>query len=119
MLIKAQNHCLEIDSPDGCKLRELLHPKQDPIALGFSLASARLGPGERTHAHVLTQVEVYHILEGEGRMHIAAESGPVGPGDSVYIPAGAVQWIENVGPGELRFLAMVCPPWQAEDDRLA
>lgn len=117
MLVKRRLDCPEIDSPDGCRLRELLHPRNDPGAPGFSLAEASLQPGEGTHAHVLAQDEVYYLLEGLGLMHVAEESREVMPGDTILIPGGAVQWIENSGPGLLRFIAVVCPPWRDEDDR--
>jgi len=35
----------------------------------------------------------------------------VGPGQAVYIPPGAVQFIENAGPGRLAFLCIVDPAW--------
>lgn len=119
MLIKKRGECPELRAMDGCRLRELLHPKNDPIEQSFSLAWARLEPGESSRPHrLLRQTEVYHVLAGTGRMHIAGETGMIGPGDSVHIPAGAEQWVENTGACALEFLAIVGPPWRAEDDRL-
>jgi len=118
MLIRNALDCVEVDSPDGCYIRELLQPPREAQGLGFSLALARLGPGERTHAHVLDHDEVYFLLEGEGCMHIGAEVSAVRPQDAVFIPRGALQWIENLGGGDLRFLALVSPPWRPEVDRL-
>jgi len=119
VLIRKALECVEVDSPDGCYIREVLQPPREAPGLGFSLALARLGPGERTHAHVLGHDEVYYLLEGEGRMHIDDEAAPVAAHDAVFIPRGAVQWIVNTGTGELRFLALVSPPWRADVDRLA
>ena len=39
-------------------------------------------------------------------------------GDTVFIPAGANQWIENVGEVDLVFLAMVSPPWSEETEEV-
>jgi len=117
MLIRNAADCAEVDSPDGSHIRELLRPPREAQGLGFSLALARLGPGERTHAHVLDHDEVYFLLEGEGRMHIDAQSALLRREAAVFIPRGAVQWIENTGLGELRFLALVSPPWRPEIDR--
>jgi mannose-6-phosphate isomerase-like protein (cupin superfamily) len=117
MLIRKAADCAEVDSPDGCYIREVLQPPREAAGLGFSLALARLGPGERTHAHVLSHDEVYFLLEGEGRMHIGGESAPVAAEAAVFIPRGELQWIENTGVGDLRFLALVCPPWRREIDR--
>jgi len=117
VLIRTVTECTEVDSPDGCYIREILQPPREAAGLGFSLALARLGPGERTHAHVLSHDEVYFLLEGSGRMHIGARSASLGPEDTVFIPRGEVQWIENTGAGDLRFLALVSPPWRPEIDR--
>ena len=49
-------------------------------------------------------------------MHIGEETEELGEGDSVVIPAGSTQWIENTGTEALHFIALVDPPWQAQDD---
>jgi mannose-6-phosphate isomerase-like protein (cupin superfamily) len=107
----------EITANDGCRLRELLHPERDDSGLPYSVAVARVEPGEATHPHFLeSEQEVYYILGGSGRMHVGSESSPVGPGDAVVIPAGATQWIECLGEESLTFLALVSPPWRADHD---
>lgn len=107
----------EIIANDGCRLRELLHPDRDDSGVSYSLAVAWVDPGTSTHPHRLeAQTEVYHIISGEGRMHIGEEASPVGPGDTVVIPAGATQWIECTGDVPVYFAALVSPPWRAEDD---
>jgi mannose-6-phosphate isomerase-like protein (cupin superfamily) len=109
--------CEEITANDGCRLRELLHPDRDRSGVPYSLALARVEPGGATHPHLLREeTEVYHVVRGTGRMHIAGESARVGPGDTVVIPAGAEQWIENLGEEALEFLALVSPPWRADHD---
>lgn len=116
MLIKRISECASIESNDGCALRELLHPRNDAVALPYSLAVVCVGPGEHSHGHFLRQTEVYFILRGRGLMHIAGEAEPVCRGDAIVIPAGCTQWIENIGDEPLEFAAIVSPPWQAEDD---
>ena len=39
-------------------------------------------------------------------------------GDTVVIPPQAAQWIDNIGDELLRFVAVVSPPWRAQDDEL-
>jgi len=51
-------------------------------------------------------------------MHIDAESKTVRAGQAVYIPPGAVQFIENGGRSELRFLCIVDPAWRPEDEEI-
>lgn len=116
MLIKRAVECNEFTANDGCRIRELLHPRNDGTEMPFSLAIARVAPGKQSYAHYLEQVEVYYILEGRGLMHIDDETAEVRPGDAVYIPARASQWIENPGESELVFAAIVSPPWSEEDD---
>ena len=116
MFVKNLHDCTEFTANDGCAIRELLHPEQDAPALPYSLAYARVAAGKASYRHQLKQTEIYFILRGTGMMHIGAESREVGTGDTVVIPAQAQQWIENTGPETLEFLAVVSPPWRAEDD---
>ena len=118
MLVKNLHDCNEFTANDGCLIRELLHPKNDPVELAFSLAVARVPVGQRTRRHKLAQTEVYYILAGLGRIHIQNETREVGSGDMILIPPQAVQWIENSGDGELQFIAIVSPPWREENDHL-
>ena len=116
MLIKSLTACLPLLAKDGCRIFELLHTKNDPIKLPFSLAVAEIEPGERSYRHCLRQVEVYYVIEGRGRMHIDDETADVASGDAILIPGGAEQWIENAADHMLRFIAVVSPPWSDEDD---
>jgi len=116
MLLKKMNECPEITANDGCRLREVLHPARDPVDLPYSLAHAVVHPGKRTRRHFLRQNEVYVILSGHGRLHIGDELQVVEAGDAIRIPPDREQWIECVGETELKFLAIVSPPWIEEDD---
>lgn len=116
-LVKHLWACKTIKAKDGCELRELLHPHRDPAELPYSLAVAELAPGTASQAHRLEQTEVYFILEGQGQAHLDGTQHRLGPGDALVIPAGASQWIENVGTGQLRFAALVSPPWTADGDQ--
>jgi len=117
MLVKRLAGCDEIVAGDGCRLRELLHPDRDPVECRYSLAVARVEPGDSTNPHSLVQSEVYFLFRGSGRMHVGDETEPVGPGDAVYIPAGAVQWLENTGDEPVEFCCIVDPAWTAEGEK--
>jgi mannose-6-phosphate isomerase-like protein (cupin superfamily) len=119
MFVKSLSDCPPLLANDGCTLRELLHPKNDPIDLPYSLAIAEVAVGEHSYRHRLAQDEVYYVIDGRGLMHIDDETRELAAGDAVLIPAGAVQWIENLGTTTLRFMAVVSPPWcAAGDERL-
>ena len=109
----------EFTAGDGCSLRELLHPDKQPLALRYSLAHAVVEPGQTTAPHRLKEAsEVYYILAGEGLMHIDDDVAPVEPGQAVYIPPGARQFIKNMSDVDLVFLCIVDPGWRVEDEEV-
>lgn len=116
MLCKSVAACPPIIANDGCRVFELLHPAHGEVELPYSLAIAEVEPGEHSYRHRLCQTEVYFVLNGRGRMHVDAAQREIASGDAVVIPAGAVQWIENLGADTLRFVAIVSPPWRSADD---
>jgi len=118
MYIKRLEECEEFIARDDSPLRELLHPDKADVAIRYSLAQARVEPGQKTKSHKLRSTEVYYILEGQGMMHIGQERQEVGPSCTVYIPPEAVQFIENTGRKDLKFLCIVEPAWREEDEEI-
>jgi len=116
MLIRKLLDCPEFMAGDGTKLRELLHPDKQDIALRYSLAHAIVPVGQVSTPHSLTTSEVYYILDGQGEMHIDQEVSTVEPGDAVYIPPNAQQYIRNTGTVPLVFICLVDPAWRQEDE---
>lgn len=117
MTIRNIRDCEYFRAADGSLLCELLHPDNEGLDMGFSLAHAILRRGEASEPHRLREsVEVYYIMEGEATMHIDDESFTVREGDAIHIPAGAIQYIENTGESELSFLCIVSPPWHRDDE---
>lgn len=51
-------------------------------------------------------------------MHIADETAKLGPGDTVFIPPDALQYISNTGSNDLLFLCVVDPFWTIEDETI-
>ena len=100
---------------DGSEIRELIHPSVHG-ARNQSLAEATVFPGQRTclHRHRVTE-EIYHVIEGTGRMTLGGERFEVAVGDSVLIPPGTPHCIEAIGPSALRILC-ACSPAYAHDD---
>lgn len=114
MLIRRLPEAAPFVAGDGALLREILHPDKLAVELGYSLAWAKVKKGTRTHAHILEHCEVYHIIKGQGRMHINDDAEQVNPTDTIYIPPGAIQYIENTGKTDLEFLCIVDPAWQPD-----
>jgi mannose-6-phosphate isomerase-like protein (cupin superfamily) len=121
MFIKDLKNCSYSRVLDDTVLCEFLHPsreKQD-LKMGFSIAHAILSADKSSKPHKMrTSLEIYYMLEGKGKMHIDNESQEVNPGQAIYIPPNSVQWIENIGESDLKFLCMVYPPWSEEDEEL-
>lgn len=116
MLVQKLNACAEFVAGDNTLLRELLHPDKQLIELRYSLAHATLPVGKTSQSHSLTTSEVYYILSGKGEMHIEDETQLVEPGDAVYIPPNARQYIHNCGNEPLVFICIVDPAWRKEDE---
>ncbi len=117
MIIRKVTDAPAFTAGDNTEIREILHPKNDPVSLNYSLAHASLQPGEASLPHVLRErSEVYFILAGKGRVHIDGEERGLETGELVFIPAGAEQFIENTGADRLDFLCIVSPPWAPEDE---
>ena|SRR4028118_631320 len=116
MLVQKLQACAEFIAGDGTQLRELLHPDKQPIELRYSLAHAIVPVGQTSIPHALKTSEVYYILSGTGEMHIDNETQVLEPGDAVYIPPNAKQFIHNSGTESLVFICIVDPAWRKEDE---
>lgn len=116
MFIRKLLECPEFIAGDGTQLRELLHPDKQPLDLRYSLAHAVVPVGQVSTPHALKTSEVYYLLQGEGEMHIEDEVQPVEPGDVIYIPPHARQFIRNTGQEPLVFICLVDPAWRKEDE---
>ncbi len=118
MLIQKLSNCQEFIAGDGTRLRELLHPDKQPLALRYSLAHAIVEVGDTSTPHSLTTSEVYYILQGKGEMYIDEEKQLVEVGNAVYIPPNARQYIHNCGDEPLIFICIVDPAWRKKDETI-
>jgi mannose-6-phosphate isomerase-like protein (cupin superfamily) len=99
---------------DGSTIRVLLDARDGGTA-NQSLAEAELAPGQATKRHYHARAEeIYVVLEGEGEMEVEGEHGPIVPGDTVLIPAGARHEL-TAGPRGVRFLCCCAPPYDDGD----
>jgi mannose-6-phosphate isomerase-like protein (cupin superfamily) len=98
----------EFFTAERCFIVEMWGTEDDPTV---SIARARVEPGVTTAWHALDGVvERYVVVEGLGRMEVGdLPPTEVGPGDTVFIPAGVRQRITNVGEADLVFYC-VCTP---------
>ncbi len=121
MIVKKLSELKEIIALDDTRVKEFLNPKHDDseLHIGYSLARATLKPGASSLPHRFKSAsEVYYILQGKGIMHIDDESEEVKPGDIVYIPPKAIQYIDSIGSVDLEFLCIVYPAWEPDAEEL-
>jgi mannose-6-phosphate isomerase-like protein (cupin superfamily) len=116
MFVKHLEDCEEFIAGDDSILRELLHRDKGDSKIRYSLAHAVVRPSRKTRPHRLKSAEVYYIIAGRGLMHIDDQRSEVGADFVVYIPPNSVQYIENTGTSDLKFLCIVDPAWQEKDE---
>lgn len=99
---------------ERCWILELSNDDTDP---DVSIARARVACDVTTRWHrLVSTIERYVILEGEGRVEIGDRPArTMHVGDVARIPAGMRQRIANTGPSDLVFLAICTPRYR--DDR--
>ena len=118
MLIRDIKECKEFIAGDGSILREFLNPNKEDLKVHYSLAQAKVSPGETTKPHKLKTTEVYYILEGKGIIYVDDEKAQVHPHQAIYIPPNSTQYIQNIGDSDLKFLCIVDPAWRPEDEEV-
>ncbi len=117
MLKKSLDETPEFLAGDKTHLREILHPHKDTsVKIGYSIAHARLSVGESSLPHRLAGSEVYHILEGEGIIHIDRQSIIIKKGDTIYVPPQSSQFVNNTGSTDLIFICIVEPAWTLDSE---
>lgn len=104
---------------DGSEIRELMHPAVQGNQ-NQSLAEATIPVGGKTycHRHLMTE-ELYHVTQGQGRMHLDAKVFDVAPGDTICIAPGTHHWVENIGAMPLVILCCCSPAYTHNDTFLA
>lgn len=78
--------------------------RRKPLLVGegdVHLTHVQMGPGMRVEPHSHSAVEAIHVVAGS--LTPDGEEAPLGPGDSIVVPAGGVYGFE-VGPDGVSFL---------------
>ncbi len=99
-------------TPEGCHILELFNTGDH----GYSIARARVEPGESTRRHSLKGVvEHYLVTSGQGLVEVGElPATMVKPGDLVNIPAGTPQRITNTGDADLLFYCLCTPGFHSD-----
>jgi quercetin dioxygenase-like cupin family protein len=59
--------------------------------------------------HTHDPSEVFHVIEGEARLHVNGEDRILSPGMSGYVPSGEVHGFANAGDDICRVIAVMTP----------
>jgi len=94
----------------------LVAPSVTPGAnMSFGEVAVLPGRGHDRHNHPDSE-EILYFLSGEGMQMVGDEEPfPVGPGDTIYIPAGVFHSTVNTGWGPLRVIAIYNPAGPEKD----
>jgi mannose-6-phosphate isomerase-like protein (cupin superfamily) len=118
MIIKKLQNLNKIDGNEGTIISQIFHPHNTLSGIRYSISHCTIKPGKRSKRHKMKTSEVYYIIEGKGIMHIDEETQPVTKDAAIYIPPFSVQFIENTGITDLKFLCIVDPAWRQEDETM-
>jgi mannose-6-phosphate isomerase-like protein (cupin superfamily) len=111
MLVRRLSECPEFLAGDATRLRELLHPDKQSVAVPYSVAHGYVEAGGRSLRHRLSTSEVYYFIGGRGRAGIGSSVVSVERGTLLYVPPHTEQWVESSGDERLEFLCLVEPAW--------
>lgn len=75
----------------------------------YAILDMLVPPGFENGLHTHEPSEVFHVIEGEIRLHIDGDDAVLGPGSSGYVPAGIVHGFENSGDVVSRVIAVMSP----------
>lgn len=118
MSLRKNSEITPVQGNEGTTVKQFFHPHNTLNGINYSLAQFTIEQGKKSKKHQLRSSEIYYILEGQGILRVGEDSFQVTKDDSVYVPPRAVQWIENTGKSELRFLCIVEPAWKAQDETI-
>ena len=118
MSLRKNSEIKSIHGDEGTKIKQYFHPHNTLNGINYSIAQFTLEPGKKSKLHKISSSEIYYILEGSGMLKINEETYQLEKDDSVYVPPNSKQFIENIGAINLRFLCIVEPAWEADNEIL-
>lgn len=85
----------------------------DTNALAITWVTVEPEKQQLLHNH--PEVQVYIIIAGAGKMHVAGEEKTVRAGDLIYIPSNAMHGIVNTGDEILQYVSAANPAFDLEE----
>lgn len=116
MTVKKLHDIEVINGGEGTHIRQIFHPHNTLSGIRYSVSHSELKSGKKSKLHRIKSSEVYYILHGEGTLQVDNDFFKVSKDQAIYIAPNSKQRIENTGKDDLRFLCIVDPAWQKEDE---
>ncbi len=66
------------------------------------------GQAQSSHVHEASD-KVYYVIDGKGVFRVGDEERTVGAGHAVFVPAGRLHAVHNLGPSRLVVLVFMAP----------
>ncbi|SDN94193.1 Mannose-6-phosphate isomerase, cupin superfamily [Desulfonauticus submarinus] len=108
----------EYITKDNSIIKELMHPKVHGNS-NQSLAEAIIPPYKTTFLHIhKTSEEIYHVLEGQGKMTLGENIFHITKGDTILIPPNTPHQVTNTEDTDLKILCCCAPPYSHEDTEI-
>ena len=118
MSLRRSSEIESIQGTEGTKIKQYFHPHNILNGINYSMAQFTLESGGKIKLRKIKSSEIHYILEGIGNLTIDGETQYLQKDDSVFIPLNSIQFIDNTGSGDLRFLCIVKPTWKVDDETL-
>ncbi len=118
MSLRKNSEIKSIQGNEGTRIKQYFHPHNTLNGISYSIAQFTLEQGKKSKLHKISSSEIYYILKGSGSLRINDETHMLEKDDSAYVPPNSKQFIKNTGTGDLIFLCIVEPAWEADDEIL-
>ena len=118
MLQRKESDTEQFQGDEGTKVRQYFSPANTGDKINFSLAQFTLEQGKKSKLHKISSSEIYYIIQGTGEITIDNIIYELSENDSIFVPPSARQFIRNTGSEDLKFLCIVYPPWNKEDEKI-
>jgi len=103
----------EVPNARETTIQVLISAQEAP---NFLMRRFVMQPGGGMPRHTNRVEHEQYVLRGRARIGIGEETYEIGPGDVVFIPAGAPHWYENIGEEPFEFLCLI--PNQPDEIRI-
>lgn len=118
MIVSDLAKCTTIPGTEGTSIKQIFHPHNTMLGIGYSISQCVIGPGKSSKPHKLKSSEIYFVTKGHGVLHVDDESSDIAENQAVYIPPLSRQFVRNTGKTDLEFLCIVEPAWKQEDETI-